>query len=163
VTGAIVGVGEVEPAWQHDRPVLGLVVDATRRALADAGLTGADVDGIATEAETMHGARADEVGAAVGARDRRFSVQSSIAGAGVLAALQLAELAIEAGLADVVVSAAHQQAPVVDADAQRHRHPLIETGRRAWSMPGFTSHERWCGFWGSTGGASTGTRRGACS
>ena len=55
MTVAIVGVGEVEPAWKHDRPVLGLVVDATRRALADAGLTGADVDGIATEAETMHG------------------------------------------------------------------------------------------------------------
>ena len=104
MTVAIVGVGEVEPAWKHDRPVLGLVVDATRRALADAGLTGADVDGIATEAETMHGARADEVGAAIGVRDRRFSAQSSIAGAGVLAALQLAELAIDAGLADVVVS-----------------------------------------------------------
>jgi acetyl-CoA acetyltransferase len=104
MTVAIVGVGEVEPAWKHDLPVLGLVVDATRRALADAGLTGADVDGIATEAETMHGARADEVGAAIGARDRRFSAQSSIAGAGVLAALQLAEVAIDAGLADVVVS-----------------------------------------------------------
>jgi len=104
MTVAIVGVGEVEPAWKHDRPVLGLVVDATRRALADAGLSGADVDGIATEAETMHGARADEVGAAIGVHDRRFSAQSSIAGAGVLAALQLAEVAIDAGLADVVVS-----------------------------------------------------------
>jgi acetyl-CoA acetyltransferase len=104
MTVAIVGVGEVEPAWKHDRPVLGLVVDATRRALADAGLTGSDVDGIATEAETMHGARADEVGVAIGAHGRRFSAQSSIAGAGVLAALQLAELAIDAGLADVVVS-----------------------------------------------------------
>ncbi len=104
MTVAIVGVGEVEPAWKHDRPVLGLVVDATRRALADAGLTGSDVDGIATEAETMHGARADEVGVAIGAHGRRFSAQSSIAGAGVIAALQLAELAIDAGLADVVVS-----------------------------------------------------------
>ncbi len=52
----------------------------------------------------MHGARADEVGAAIGAHGRRFSAQSSIAGAGVLAALQLAELAIGAGVADVVVS-----------------------------------------------------------
>ena len=104
MTVAIVGVGEVEPAWKHDRPVLGLVVDATRRALADAGLAGSDVAGVATEAEPMHGARADEVGVAIGAHGRRFSAQSSIAGAGVLAALQLAELAIDAGLADVVVS-----------------------------------------------------------
>jgi acetyl-CoA acetyltransferase len=104
MTVAIVGVGEVEPAWKHDRPVLGLVVDAVRRALDDAGLDGSEVDGIAIEGETMHGARADEVGVAIGARDRRFSVQTSVAGAGVVAALQMAELAIDAGLADVVVS-----------------------------------------------------------
>ena len=101
---AIVGVGEVEPAWKHDRPVLGLVVDAVRRALDDAGLDGSEVDGIAIEGETMHGARADEVAVAIGARDRRFSVQTSVAGAGVVAALQMAELAIDAGVADVVVS-----------------------------------------------------------
>ena len=104
MTVAIVGVGEVEPAWKHDRPVLGLVVDAVRRALDDAGLDGSEVDGIAIEGETMRGARADEVAVAIGARDRRFSVQTSVAGAGVVAALQMAELAIDAGLADVVVS-----------------------------------------------------------
>ena len=104
MTVAIVGVGEVEPAWKHDCPVLGLVVDAVRTALDDAGLSGSQVDGITTEAETLHGAWPNEVGVAIGMRDRRFSAQSSIAGAGVLAAVQLAELAIEAGLADVVVS-----------------------------------------------------------
>ena len=104
MTIAIVGVGEVEPAWKHDRPVLGLVVDAVRRALEDAGLAGSQVDGITTEAETMHGAGPDEVGVALGIRDRRFTAQSSVAGAGVLSAVQLAELAIDAGLADVVVS-----------------------------------------------------------
>ena len=76
MTVAIVGVGEVEPAWHHDRPVIGLAVDAARRALADAGLSAADVDGFATEAETMHGARADEVGFAT--RCPRPSVQRPV-------------------------------------------------------------------------------------
>lgn len=101
---AIVGVGETPPTWQDDRPLGALVVDATRRALADAGLTGADVDGFATEAyEVARGAPVDEVAAALGVRERRFSAATSLAGAGVVQSLKLAELAIESSLADVVV------------------------------------------------------------
>ena len=52
----------------------------------------------------MHGAaRPDEVGVAIGTRDRRFSAHTSLAGAGVVGAVQLAELAIDAGLAETVV------------------------------------------------------------
>jgi acetyl-CoA acetyltransferase len=101
---AIVGAGECDPAFRDERSALALAVEATRRALDDAGLTGAEVDGFTSEAETMHGvARADQVAFAIGARDRRFSAQTSIAGSGVIGAVQLAQLAIEAGLADVVV------------------------------------------------------------
>jgi acetyl-CoA acetyltransferase len=103
VTVAIVGVGEIEPAWKDERSLLALVTDAVWRALDDAGIAAAEVDGFTSEAETL-GVRPDQVGRAIRARDRRFSAQTSIAGAGVIGALQLAELAIDAGLADIVVS-----------------------------------------------------------
>jgi acetyl-CoA acetyltransferase len=102
---AIAGVGEIDPAWKDPRPVIGLVTEAARRALDDAGLSAADVDGFTSEAQTTLGrARPDELAVAIGAPGRRFSAHTSIAGSGVIGALQLAELAIEAGLADVVLS-----------------------------------------------------------
>ena len=105
MTIAIVGVGETDSSFTDPRPVPALALDACRRALADAGLTGADVDGFTTEAVTM-GQRApvDEIAVRLGVRDRVFTASTGIAGAGIVAAVQLAELAIDAGLADVVVS-----------------------------------------------------------
>lgn len=105
MTAAIVGVGEIDPAWKDPRPVIALVTEAARRALDDAGLDPAAVDGFTSEAQTtLHRARPDEVAVALGSPARRFSAHTSIAGSGVIGALQLAELAIDAGLADVVVS-----------------------------------------------------------
>ena len=102
---AIVGVGETEPRWQDPRPVRELVTDAVRRALADAGLRGADVDGVATEAYAMAtDAPPDEIGHAIGMVDRTFTGHTSLAGAGTVGAIQLAALAIESGLASVVIS-----------------------------------------------------------
>ena len=101
----IVGVGETEPRWQDPRPVRELVTDAVRRALSDAGLRGADVDGVATEAYAMAtDAPPDEIGHAIGMVDRTFTGHTSLAGAGTVGAIQLAALAIESGLASVVIS-----------------------------------------------------------
>ncbi len=105
MTVAIVGVGEPPPTWKDERSTLALVVDAVRRALDDAGIDGADVDGFTSEAQTMLGrVRPDEVARAIGARDRRFSAHTSIAGSGVLGAIEQAVMALESGRADVVVS-----------------------------------------------------------
>ena len=63
MTIAIVGVGETDYAWKRPaarRPAL--AVDAVRRALADAGLTAADVDGFVTEAYTLSHERAGRRG-----------------------------------------------------------------------------------------------------
>jgi acetyl-CoA acetyltransferase len=105
VTVAIVGVGETEIRWQDPRSVRELVTDAVRRALDDAGLSGADVDGVATEAYAMAtDAPADEIAFAIGMTDRGFSAHTSLAGAGTVGSIQLARAAIESGLASVVIS-----------------------------------------------------------
>jgi hypothetical protein len=105
MTIAIVGVGETGPCWREPRPVAELALEASRRALADAGLRGTDVDGFVMEAASLRDqAPADLLAERLGARDRRFTAQQGIAGAGTVGAPVLARLAIEAGLAEVVVS-----------------------------------------------------------
>jgi acetyl-CoA acetyltransferase len=105
MTIAIVGVGETEYAWKEPRSPAALAVDAVQRALADAGLTGPDVDGIVTESYTLaNRAPADFVAAHIGIKDRAFSAHTGIAGSGTVGAPALARLAIESGLASVVVS-----------------------------------------------------------
>ena len=105
MTIAIVGVGETEYAWKESRPPAALALDAVRRALADAGLTGADVDGFVTESYTLaNRAPADMLAQHLGVRDRAFTAHAGIAGSGTVGAPALARMAIEAGLASVVVS-----------------------------------------------------------
>jgi acetyl-CoA acetyltransferase len=104
MTIAIVGVGETDYQWSDPRTPAALALDATRRALADAGLGGAHVDGFVIEAATLGGsAPSDELARHLGVRNRAFSAQLGIAGSGIVGAPVIAELAIEAGLADVVV------------------------------------------------------------
>jgi acetyl-CoA acetyltransferase len=105
MTIAIVGVGETDYAWKDPRSPAAMAVDAVQRALADAGLTGADVDGIVTESYTLaNRAPADLVAAHLGVRDRGFSAHLGIAGSGTVGAPALARLAIDSGEASVVVS-----------------------------------------------------------
>lgn len=100
---AIVGVGETDYAFKEARTPTALAIDAVRRALADAGLQPADVDGFVTEAYTMK-VHVDEVAERLRVPDRRFTAQAGIAGAGTVGAAGLARMAIESGQADVVVS-----------------------------------------------------------
>ncbi len=101
---AIVGVGETDYSFHDPRPEAELALDAIRRALADAGLEPHDVDGFVSETySTVRYAPVDEISQRLGLRDRAFSAQMSLAGAGNVGAPQLAELAIDAGLASVVV------------------------------------------------------------
>jgi len=81
MTIAIVGVGETDYSWKDPRPVAALALDATRRALDDAGLTGADVDGFVIEAMSLgEKAPPDQLAHHLGARNRTFSAQLGIAG-----------------------------------------------------------------------------------
>jgi acetyl-CoA acetyltransferase len=105
MTIAIVGVGETDYAWKDPRPPVALAIEAVRRALDDAGLTGADVDGFVTESYTLaHNAPVDQVAERIGVKDRLFTAHAGIAGSGTVGAPLLARMAIESGQASVVVS-----------------------------------------------------------
>jgi len=105
VTAAIVGVGETQPSRRDPRTIAELAVDATRLALDDAGLTTDDVDGIVTESVTFgKRAPADDIARRLGMTRRGFSAEIGIAGSGTVGALMLAQQAVAAGLAEVVIS-----------------------------------------------------------
>lgn len=102
---SIVGVGESDYSRRSGRAEGDLAFEAVTRALADAGLKPGDVNGFVIEGmSTAHSVPSDEMARALGLEERPFSAQVSIAGAGLVAAPQIARLAIEQGLADVVVT-----------------------------------------------------------
>jgi acetyl-CoA acetyltransferase len=98
---AIVGVGETQFKRGHALELDALVVQASRRAVADAGLSPAQIDGIVTpDSHPPH----DEIALGVGMASRGFSAVSAlIPGAGPVAAIIQAQLAISAGLATAVL------------------------------------------------------------
>jgi acetyl-CoA acetyltransferase len=105
VSISIVGVGESDYSRRSGRTEGDLAFEAVGRALADAGLKASDVDGFVIEGmSTAHSVPPDEMARALGLKERPFSAQVSIAGAGLVAAPEMARLAIEAGLAEVVVT-----------------------------------------------------------
>lgn len=134
MTIAIVGVGETQYRMRDGRPVETLVLEAVRRALDDAGLEPADVDGFALEGHSMsRRVQADELSPRLGLRDRAFTAQSSLAGAGVVGAAQLAELAIDAGLASVVVS--YYGTSLSSTVGGPYSHHAADPRKAAFEMP----------------------------
>jgi acetyl-CoA acetyltransferase len=100
-TLAIVGVGETEFRRRHERGLDGLVVEASRRAIADSGLRPSDIDGIVLP---LYQPAADEIAVGCGMTSRRYTaINAYIPGAGPVAALIEARNAIRAGLATAVL------------------------------------------------------------
>jgi acetyl-CoA acetyltransferase len=98
---AVVGIGATEFSKQSGRSELQLAAEAVRAALADCGLTPADVDGMATF--TMETNSEIDVARTAGIGELTFFSRVHYGGGAACGALQQAALAVATGVAEVVV------------------------------------------------------------
>jgi acetyl-CoA acetyltransferase len=94
--GAITGVGETAYSRNSGRSVAALQMEAALAAIADAGLTPKDIDGIIAYATS--GVVAEDFVTNFGIPDLRFSATTPMGGASCVAAVQCAIAAIGAGI-----------------------------------------------------------------
>lgn len=98
---AIVGIGATEFSKESGRSELQLSVEAVLAALADCGLTPADVDGLTTF--TMDTSSEIAVARELGVPELRFFSRINYGGGAACATVQQAAMAVATGVADVVV------------------------------------------------------------
>src|ERR1700754_2316347 len=99
---AIAGIGATEFSKESGRSELQLSVEAVQHALADCGLTPADVDGFTTF--TMDTSSGNAVARELGCGELRFFSRINFGGGGACATVQQAAMAVATGVADCVVA-----------------------------------------------------------
>ncbi len=98
---AIVGIGATEFSKESGRSELQLSAEATKAALADAGLTPADVDGLVTF--TMDTSSEIALARELGIPELRFFSRVNYGGGAACGTVLHAAMAVATGVADVVV------------------------------------------------------------
>lgn len=97
---AVAGVGETAYMRGTDRTALSLQLEASLRAIEDAGLTPRDIDGLIPYGM---GAVAEDLITNFGIPDLRFSATTPMGGATAVASIQCAAAAISAGICNHVL------------------------------------------------------------
>ena len=92
---AIIGIGETEYSRGADKSSIGLMLEASLKAILDAGLKPNDIDGVIPYSL---GPVAEEVMTGLNLTDVRYSAQTPLGGASPVAALQSAAAVIAAGV-----------------------------------------------------------------
>jgi acetyl-CoA acetyltransferase len=99
---AIVGIGATEYSKDSGRSELRLAAEAVAAAIADAGLTPEDVDGLTSF--TMDSNSESAVARSVGVPSLKFFSRINFGGGAACATVQQAAMAVATGVADVVVA-----------------------------------------------------------
>ncbi|MEU7046016.1 lipid-transfer protein [Streptomyces varsoviensis] len=132
---AIVGIGATEFSKDSGRSELTLAAEAVRAALADAGLTAADVDGMVTF--TMDTSPEITVAQAAGIGELSFFSRVHYGGGAACATVQQAALAIASGVAEVVVCyrAFNERSGRRFGSGVQRREPSAEGAALGWALP----------------------------
>ena len=102
-TAAVAGVGYTELSRRSGRSVLDLAQHACRQAIADAGLTPADVDGIASFMLMNDSVPCQAVASALAIPETRFALDLQLGGQAPCYLVWLAAMAVMTGQAQAVV------------------------------------------------------------
>ncbi|WP_258054870.1 lipid-transfer protein [Streptomyces sp. Ru71] len=132
---AIAGIGATEFSKDSGRSELALAAEAVRAALADAGLTPGDVDGLVTF--TMDTSPEITVAQACGMGELSFFSRVHYGGGAACATVLQAALAVASGLAEVVVCyrAFNERSGRRFGSGVTHREPTAEGVALGWVMP----------------------------
>lgn len=98
---AVTGIGETRYERGTDKSALQLTLEASLTAIADAGLTPKDIDGVIAYASGE--VVAEDLLTNFGSEDFRFSATTPLGGASAVAALQCAAMAVATGTATHVL------------------------------------------------------------
>ena len=97
---AIVGIGETEYSRNSGMSNVALLMQAAARAIADAGLSPKDVDGVMSG---IRGALAEDFISNLGIEDACYTATVHMGGASAVASLQSAAMAVATGVATSVI------------------------------------------------------------
>jgi len=101
--GAITGIGETDYSKRSGKSVIALQMEASLKAIEDAGLSPKDIDGVLPYATA--GGVAEDFITNFGIEDLRFSATTPLGGASCVAGIQSAVMAVATGVANHVLIA----------------------------------------------------------